>query len=371
MSTFELGMSLDYCHNWGVREAVREIFQNAIDAETANPDNKMSWSYDGNTLRVANEHGKLNVNSLLLGVSSKRGDDKTIGQYGEGYKIAIVVLKRLGKGVRVFNRGNRETWEARTVKSRRYNENVVVVDVKKQLFAEPDADLVFEVSDISPSEFEELSDSNLHIAGVNEDEYIQSDVGRILTSERFASRIYVGGLYVTTSRNLIYGYDFNPDVLRLERDRSLVDGFDLQFACGKAIVGTRDVEFITKAADTWDGSYIHFYVPQMAQSGEVYDRLYTKFIKEHGKDAIPVTSTEDFNRLASLGYNPVLIRENSAELIKRSEMYAERNIDVETENEALARQLRDWFNKYIDFGTDAYYEGHELVNSICEVLQDG
>lgn len=40
MRRFELGMSLDYVSNWTLVDAVREIFQNSLDEEIQNPDNK-------------------------------------------------------------------------------------------------------------------------------------------------------------------------------------------------------------------------------------------------------------------------------------------------------------------------------------------
>lgn len=61
MKRFELGMSINYCSTWGVVEAVREIFQNALDAQTANPDNEMYFGYDKDkeTLFVGNKKVRL------------------------------------------------------------------------------------------------------------------------------------------------------------------------------------------------------------------------------------------------------------------------------------------------------------------------
>ena len=79
MRRYELGMSLDYCSDWGVPDAVREFFQTALDEQTANPENKMSFEYKDNKLYIGNRLSKLNAESLLLGVSSKRGNDNLIG----------------------------------------------------------------------------------------------------------------------------------------------------------------------------------------------------------------------------------------------------------------------------------------------------
>ena len=96
MKRFDLGMSINYCPTWGVVESVREFFQNAHDEEIVNPENKMYFGYnkDSKTLCIGNKNGRLTTNTLLLGQSSKRDSSETIGQHGEGYKVATVVLLR-------------------------------------------------------------------------------------------------------------------------------------------------------------------------------------------------------------------------------------------------------------------------------------
>lgn len=40
MRRYELGMALTYAKGWGVSDAVREFFQNALDEQKENPENK-------------------------------------------------------------------------------------------------------------------------------------------------------------------------------------------------------------------------------------------------------------------------------------------------------------------------------------------
>ena len=105
MQRFDLGMSLNYVSNWTAVEAIREIFQNALDAEVMDPVNKMSYSYDSENqiLRICNKKGVLSTSSLLLGNSSKRDNKNTIGSHGEGYKVATIVLLREGLGLKIYN----------------------------------------------------------------------------------------------------------------------------------------------------------------------------------------------------------------------------------------------------------------------------
>ena len=112
MAKYELSLSPEYVSHWGIVEAVREIFQNAIDQAAVQEDNPMFFSYEKNevksagwgmtyeqdgVLRIGNRDSILDAKSLLLGATTKRDDQKTIGQFGEGYKIATLVLLRSGK----------------------------------------------------------------------------------------------------------------------------------------------------------------------------------------------------------------------------------------------------------------------------------
>ena len=173
MKRFDLGMSINYCPTWGVVESVREFFQNAHDEEIVNPENKMYFGYDkdSKTLLIGNKNGRLTTSTLLLGQSSKRDNAETIGQHGEGYKVATVVLLRNGKGVKVYNRADKEVWTAKTVKSRRYQADVVVFDIEKvSIFKSvPDHDLIFEISGIDEDEYQAIVDSNLFLQDLKED----------------------------------------------------------------------------------------------------------------------------------------------------------------------------------------------------------
>lgn len=96
--TFELTLSKDYTKNWGLQEALREIIQNAIDFSNEEENNIMSINYDEetSTLSIAN-NSILTKKTLLLGYTSKEDNPNSIGCFGEGYKLSLLVLNRLQK----------------------------------------------------------------------------------------------------------------------------------------------------------------------------------------------------------------------------------------------------------------------------------
>lgn len=390
MKRFDLGMSINYCPTWGVVESVREFFQNAHDEEIVNPENKMYFGYnkDSKTLCIGNKNGRLTTNTLLLGQSSKRDSSETIGQHGEGYKVATVVLLRNGKTVKVYNRADKEVWTAKTVKSRRYQADVVVFDIEKvSIFKSvPDHDLIFEISGIDEDEYNAIVDSNLFLQDLREGEdYITSNPGypltthmcKVLTGEKHAGKLFVGGLYVTTSKYAKYGYDFAPGLVKLDRDRGFIDGIDLQFLTAKVISATGDTELINEAKNFWDGSYFKYYLSNYksvfdnSSYTEMFDKSYQEFLDENGEDAIPVQTTDDFNRLSRNGFNPVLVEEKDFFFYSGSSMYNPAP-DIEDEHDAgeLADRLEDWFTDIsLDHDSNEYNNGACIVGDIIEYLR--
>lgn len=375
MKRFDLGMSINYCPLWSVVESVRELFQNAYDAQTANPDNTMYFNYDESieTLRIGNKNGSLATKTLLLGQTSKANDERMIGQHGEGYKVATVVLLRNGKSVKVYNRKEREIWTAKVVKSRRYQADVVVFDVQAvSIFKSvPDHDLIFEVGGITKDEYDAIVESNLHLQDLDKNFVIEAGKSRILTDSAHAGKLYVGGLYVTTSKYAKLGYDFEPTLIKLDRDRSFIDGLDLQFICGKVICATNDLKAIREYKDIWDGQYIRWYLNRGALGeglDKLYDDMYREFLEKNGEDAVPCSSTEEFNRLKRNGFNAVLVTDNQLHYISNSSSYVSTDVEDE-DNDELADKLESWFDEYIKEGSNAYESGKVIIDSVIERLR--
>lgn len=369
MRRFDLGMALNYCSDWGVVEAVREFFQNAIDAETVG--NEMFWDYKDETLTIGNKNGILETNTLLLGQTSKQDNDDLIGQHGEGYKVATVVLTRLGKTVKIYNNLKKEVWTAKVIKSRRYNAQIVVFDIEKNFsFEKAKGDLVFEIQGIKQYEFENIVASNLYLQkNVN---YIQAGKSRVLTGSNQAGKLYVGGLYVMTSKYCYYGYDFEPSLVKLDRDRGFIDGIDLQFLIGKVLCQTNDVQLIEDTRYKWDGEYIRFYASTYFSNAEsiasLYNKTYAEFIAKNGEDAIPVTETDDFNELKRKGFNPVMVSANQHFYITQSNDYTGVAAEAFDVGE-LAGDLETWFENWVDVDSDAYREGHDLIDEVVHYLR--
>jgi hypothetical protein len=373
---FDLGMSLNYCADWGVVEAIREFAQNAKDAQTFNESNKMYFDYnkEAEVLRIGNKNGCLTTETLLLGKTTKANDENMIGQHGEGYKVATVVLMRLGKQVKVYNRSVKEVWTAKVVDSKRYNAKVVVFDIEKvSIFKSvPDHDLIFEISNISEDEYSSIVESNLSLQDLKEGaDYIESNGSKILLNEKFAGKLFVGGLFVTSSRYAKKGYDFKPSLIKLDRDRSFIDGLDLQFLTGKVICEGGNMDLVRQLKNVWDGQYICWYLSNGFESSsiaELYNEAYNDFIEEWGSDAIPCNDTDTFNRLKRNGYNAVILKDNDYHYVSNSSHYVKPKILSRT-NSDVADDLEAWFDEWISEDSDAYEHGCSLIEEVLERLR--
>lgn len=372
-SKFELSISTSYVPDWGVVEAFRELFQNALDNQTINPENEMGWEYNGETVTISNKTSKLSVESLLLGNGTKHEDERTIGKHGEGYKIAFMVLLRNNKKIKVYNYGAKEIWEVRLVNSKRYNgQKIPTVFVEKEAIWKktPSSDLIIEVSGVSVEEYMQVKDKNLHLRPESVKKFSFEDKGEILLNEEESGNIYVNGLFVSHKDSLDYGYNFDPKVLNLDRDRRLVDTFNVQWQT--SILWNRaskEDEELKKVAvklinkNSSDTYYVKSTSGYFGYDTELLDAVAEDFYEEYGSDAVPVTNNTDYKLVErSKEGKPVIVSENKAEIIKKSSIIKEH---VEIEVKDLKTRFEDFLSKIEGkLSDDELEEFRELIEEI-------
>ena len=217
MKTFELSLSPEYVHTWTLWEAIRELLQNVQDnpAETIFTFDEGQEIPDQGDLRIGNKDTTIAPRTLLLGVSTKRNDENLIGEFGEGYKLSLLVLTRLGYPVTILN--GPLLWKPRFADSEKFGEKILMID--EYPGDSDNKDFVVIVHGLDKSELQMIQQN-----------YLPGDHStRILLDNEQKGRIFVGGLFVKQIDKLTYGYNFSPVVLKLGRDRNMVSDFDVSW----------------------------------------------------------------------------------------------------------------------------------------------
>jgi len=317
MSRFELTIDPDYVPHWTIQDGLREFLQNALDESTLEPSNSMEVRREGNTLFISTKNAKLTKKTLLIGSSSKRSEENTIGQEGEGYKLACLVLARAGKKVIIHNYSEKEKWTPKIIKSRRFGTKLLVIDTEKfRWTSPPNHDLTFEIKGITDVIYKEMVSRSLFLreSELSTLEYHDTK-GIILLDEEEKGRVYVNGLYISTVKEMEYGYNFKPREIELDRDRRAVTDFNLTWQTSdlwcnfteeeafKNMLkrGAKDVQYINS----------HYYNK---------DEIYKDFEEDHGDMAYPVSDQHNYDLVKSMykGVTPIIVDQVHCESIKNS-----------------------------------------------------
>lgn len=289
VAQYPLPFTKNYIRHWGIVEAIRELFQNQLDS-----DSPFEYSIDmaedrSLTLSLTSRNITLSPKTLLLGATTKAEAKDKIGSFGEGYKMALLVLTRENRKVTVKN--GDYIWTPEFVHSHQYDDEILVIN--SELAPERNDGITYVIENIDSSEMDQIKQSNLHMEP-NIGEIIETSKGRILLDQK--GKLYVNGLFVCKTE-LKYSYDMKPEYLRLERDRQTVSSFDLQWL-------TKDMWFETDrheqmAKDMEDGiadlEYGHHGSPQM-----VKEACYQYFIQKN-PGAIAVSNQEELDKLVKDG----------------------------------------------------------------------
>jgi hypothetical protein len=298
----ELTIKTDYLPGWKTFEALREALQNAKDAEVEySAPMTVRYRKETETLVIENDGCTIPHEALLFGHTSKTGRGDMIGKFGEGLKLAMLVLARSGHDVKI--RSGSEVWVPKIERSSKFAADVLVVYIDAGR-AEKDR-VQFEIGGISEADFKSLDDCFLFLGKVPAESMVKTGAGTLLVGDRFKGRIYVKGIFVQNSPEHQFGYDFADAAV--DRDRKMVESYDLgykgQQIWREAMVTRPDLiaNFIDLLErETADVSGLNEYnAPYLPDS--VKDKVAAHFTERHGASALPVPSLADSADVEHLG----------------------------------------------------------------------
>lgn len=234
----DLGISKQYVSSWSVEDAIRELTQNCIDGG----DHKIT--YENDSLTLINHNKSLSMEALALGYSNKINDPKQIGQFGEGLKLAALVLTRENIVFSFFT--GRYHWDFTIEQSETFGVETLHCSVTQD---DSQSDII-EITIHHLSDYvDNLMMENLHIreaiTGVDIPK-ISTTYGSILTDKTFAGRIYVEGLFIQEENDLDHGFDFDSSCVKLDRDRKAINYHELLNIASRVVTSTSNPELIFK-----------------------------------------------------------------------------------------------------------------------------
>lgn len=319
---YELSLNPEYCSHWGLQEALRELLQNMLDSDKEN-----ILRVVGDKLTIGNKDTTIPPNTLLLGVSSKQNDTTSVGCFGEGFKVALLILTRMGYDVTVKN--GDYTWSPYIEESLLYE--CEVLKIEEIISSHHNSDLEFVIEGLSEEDIKELVDRCLYLQPPRDETQVGTcEMGRVFFDMK--GKLYVGGLYVKDTE-LDFSYDFNPEYLKLNRDRQSVDGWDLGVATTKLLASLKDGTDFLECVEgkSPDVHYAQYYSGCL--SDDLKDKCFTKFSSDPETQGKVIAASEDEKRrLVNEGYSPKSIHIESNDvkrvLIKNSPKYKEFLSDV-------------------------------------------
>lgn len=201
------------------------------------------------SIELTNFKAELKMEHLLLGTTTKRGEERFAGCHGEGFKIAALVIRRNEHAVRFASKSY--YWNFRF--SGRYGTNFVcalsqakptTIQKKKDNYDKKASagarqgltsniweDVTVRISKARGEEGQKIYEENflswlgvtLDINGPNAADIVQTMHGDLILDQQFSGRIYLKGLLVPgrgdDARPYIFGYNFHQGQINRDRER--------------------------------------------------------------------------------------------------------------------------------------------------------
>lgn len=231
MKQIYLPLALSYIAHWVREEGIRELVANARDTVGADSD-KIIFAHEEQEnglfrLSIGNktDGAKLETRHLVMGVSEHRNSTESIGQFGEGLKLAIVTLLREAPDQRLVITNHDEIWTIEAV------ENPDMGDVEMPRITiqdcEPQGHVLFHIEDLSKREL--ASVLNMVWEFVPKDGVVlkndEVELAQLDSSSVGASMLYVGGIAMGEYKT---GYAVNtiPFGIAVNRDRKMPNSLE-------------------------------------------------------------------------------------------------------------------------------------------------
>jgi hypothetical protein len=338
--SFTLPISPAYVSHWGIWEAIRELYQNALDAQVEDSANVASIKYDEATHRliISSTKGKLTPASLVLGNTSKAGDVNQRGKFGEGYKLALLVLARKNIVVEITN--GDESWSPVIEHDETFDSDVLKIHVDQLPSSHPGIEFI--VYGVLPEAWRRI-EKNIYMGQYNV----------ILDDE--PGRVYVGGLFVANVKEFKCGYSFGPNTIKLDRDRGMVDGFDLSYETSR--LHTRRGGAQTLALLDQEAPDVRYVSTHAQPTSTIVTDVSSHYFSRYGLHTVPVSTQEEIQEAQQAGLSWALVKEGVKSLLHMAHKWI-----IPSSDSPVAR-LRKFYTKY------QYSMNADMKSDLMEIIE--
>lgn len=291
------GISPNYVRGWDVTKALREIVQNYLDTlQEFKCRGRITWS-KGYAIIKDNGPG-LEMKHLALGVSEK--SDMAKGQFGEGLKLALLVLAREGREVEIQTQNR--VIKPEIVHDPNYGTEILVLDVKPSKQAFRGTTIRVACSET------ELVEAKGYFVEFTKDQIVWMEKDKISIPGGF---LYLNGTRIGQIPNSLFSYHLNGKWDNLgNRDREVVNINLVRPAISRILSETKSNQVITaifqvllakkECEEIWAG-IDYYHIPKNRRN--VWKKLFTnaaggKVVLSSGDSAIDLM-------VRDLGYNVV------------------------------------------------------------------
>lgn len=319
MAKIHLTIDKHYCSDWHVWHGVRELIQNAKDAdEDGYP---MDVTHFPRTSRLEVTSKKVHVEPaklLVLGKTDKVPGQKR-GQFGEGFVLGVLALMRKGCDVRFKN--GYLSWSASFEAPEAGHPlagNELLTFQSRQMQSRED-DFIIEISDIPTEAWDVMKKQFLFITPPAAADTFKTSEGTLLLHPDYKGRVFSRGILVKAFQGLECGYDVEN--LKLDRDRQFIDEWDLNARLAeiwKSACATNPELAAPRVYDmvknrTSDVRYVKYHADD-----KLLAAVRSQFEKEHGENAVPVGTMAEAKETEALGAKPAMVNDLMKDLLKDS-----------------------------------------------------
>ena len=240
MGIISYGIGTEYLSSWGIKQALREIYQNYLDygdfSEIVTEDENKVF------VNISNNYIPENLEFLKIGKSVKHNEN-AIGKHGEGLKMAFLIFHREGLNIKIQT--NQYTITPKFKESPQIGKCLHIQYRKRSKEGEH-----FTTSFECDKEI--FEDFRKGIISKEDYTFTNSYHGSIV--DRPAGEIYSGKLFVCKLENFSKSYDIPPSLLPLDRDREVPRAFDVNYHSSR--INENQKEWTAKDLTYSDTSYI-------------------------------------------------------------------------------------------------------------------